>query len=255
MEVDSASSFSERGSSILDSDFEESVNWPYHPLDLINEHILKMCPDAHVAISHDQDWMSVMHKLALDNGLSDEFTLMNLITEKYTDCSEGCVSLKMGDCKESQDYGFAPGVDGPFKDPTTLLKYTNDFHHSGNIYVPSMGHLPLVSLKSEDGMAGESSAFSINPFMPNYTSPSTDSFADYTLAMDEVKGSWDRSSVKSSMWSEAPSVSSYSSLAMTGPSRHSDLSQEDPPILHSGKIKSQHPYSEKTCQEAFRSWS
>ncbi|THU78354.1 hypothetical protein K435DRAFT_59286 [Dendrothele bispora CBS 962.96] len=65
MEVDSASSFSERGSSILDSDSEESVNWPYHPLDVINEHILKMCPDAHVAISHDQDWISVVHEMIL----------------------------------------------------------------------------------------------------------------------------------------------------------------------------------------------
>ncbi|THU95228.1 hypothetical protein K435DRAFT_756043 [Dendrothele bispora CBS 962.96] len=101
MEVDSSSSFSERGSSILDSDSEESVNWPYHPLDVINEHILKMCPDAHVAISHDQDWTSVVHEL--NDKLLDDSTLIGSITEKYiTCCNEGCAYLMKKNDKTSQ---------------------------------------------------------------------------------------------------------------------------------------------------------
>ncbi|THU93611.1 hypothetical protein K435DRAFT_725281 [Dendrothele bispora CBS 962.96] len=110
---DSASSFSERGSSILDSDSEGSVNWPYHPLDVINEHILKMCPDAHVAISHDQDWTSVV--LELNDKLSDDSTLMGLMTEKYTTCcNEGYAYLMEKHYEQSQTgHPFLIGTESP----------------------------------------------------------------------------------------------------------------------------------------------
>ncbi|THV06261.1 hypothetical protein K435DRAFT_773452 [Dendrothele bispora CBS 962.96] len=89
------SSFSERGSSILDSnsDHEEAINQFSHPSDVINQYMLETFPDALVAITHDEEWLPVLDNM--DDQFPDECLLLSYIKENFrVDLQQGHVHLE-----------------------------------------------------------------------------------------------------------------------------------------------------------------
>ncbi|KAK7451068.1 hypothetical protein VKT23_012743 [Stygiomarasmius scandens] len=78
------SSFSPRGSSIFASDSEGSFSEPaqYHPSDVLNDFMLRECPDALVAIAHDDEWSSVLKDT--DDTFPQDYTLTSRIKENFS---------------------------------------------------------------------------------------------------------------------------------------------------------------------------
>ncbi|KAF5372059.1 hypothetical protein D9758_005115 [Tetrapyrgos nigripes] len=77
-------SLSPRGSSIFDSDSDSESGVPFqlhHPSDVINEYILDKCPDTDVAITHDDEWASVLEES--DSQFPDKPTLISRMLDKF----------------------------------------------------------------------------------------------------------------------------------------------------------------------------
>ncbi|KAK7460819.1 hypothetical protein VKT23_008748 [Stygiomarasmius scandens] len=79
------------------SDSDESINpiEVFHPSNIINEHMLKIHPETDIAVTHDDEWCTVLQKQ--DSKLPNNEELINRITEKYdfTKLTDRCVSLKL----------------------------------------------------------------------------------------------------------------------------------------------------------------
>ncbi|KAF5372143.1 hypothetical protein D9758_005111 [Tetrapyrgos nigripes] len=78
-------SLSPRGSSIFDSDSDSESGMPgsqlHHPSDVINEYVLYKCPDTNVAITHDDEWASVLEES--DSQFPDKSTLISRMLDKF----------------------------------------------------------------------------------------------------------------------------------------------------------------------------
>ncbi|KAF5389029.1 hypothetical protein D9757_005019 [Collybiopsis confluens] len=68
-------------SSSLSSDSEESSTQIYHPSNIINDYILNKCSTANVAITHDDDWCSILENS--DTEVPNGFELIRRIEAKY----------------------------------------------------------------------------------------------------------------------------------------------------------------------------
>ncbi|KIK62852.1 hypothetical protein GYMLUDRAFT_223412 [Collybiopsis luxurians FD-317 M1] len=80
--ISPVSSASSGGS--LSSEFEELDSQIYHPSDVINEYILKKCPAAHVAVTHDNDWCTILQDS--DTEFPEDLELIRRIEEKLELC-------------------------------------------------------------------------------------------------------------------------------------------------------------------------
>jgi hypothetical protein len=68
----------------------------FHPSDIINQYLLNMEPSANIAITHDDDWITMLEEdLLKPEDLVQEGRLESLVSQKYNIISEeGVVYLK-----------------------------------------------------------------------------------------------------------------------------------------------------------------
>ncbi|KAE9402505.1 hypothetical protein BT96DRAFT_991147 [Gymnopus androsaceus JB14] len=159
------SPYSSASSSSSNSDEDIPINSQmYHPANVINDYILEECKNVDVAITHDDDWCSILDEA--DHEVPDEVELIRRIEKKYDIC-----------INESSGYAYLSLRKPPTQNPAKLATMTRNWRNS---------------LSEEDGTGPESAGMQslvwhgdLLPLIPNfstapYVHPWPKSAIDYT---------------------------------------------------------------------------
>ncbi|KAF7331206.1 Cell division control protein [Mycena sanguinolenta] len=139
-----------KDSDVLVSSFPTSYE-RYHPADAINTHMFASSPDVLVAVTHDDQWISVLEEE--DEKFPDDTKLLGRILSKYSiQVESGCAYLKPLDTRSPTEQG------GQLTDQLSLnqdLDRTVDtIQHGAGTPIPNPTRRPSLDFNSRVVLAG-----------------------------------------------------------------------------------------------------